>query len=220
MTKWRILAFSPEKRNFAPAMEQSELHWYALKVFFNKVFEMEALMDGLGLESFIPVRKVQLKGEEHFRVARRLATPDDRRTDNQYLQAGPVIYKREPVVNSLFFVRAPEERIPEIENLVRGRGFVYKMTDHERPSVIPDREMGIFKLVCSSGAEGLEFFSDEDMTRYRKGDKVRVLEGPLKGAEGYIKRIRKDRRLLVSIEGFIAVATSFIPPQFLEKVAD
>ena len=49
---------------------------------------------------------------------------------------------------------------------------------------------------------------------------MRVLEGPLKGAEGYIKRIRKDRRLLVAIEGFIAVATTFIPPQFLEKVPD
>ena len=49
---------------------------------------------------------------------------------------------------------------------------------------------------------------------------MRVLEGPLKGAEGYVKRIRKDRRLLVSIEGFIAVATSFIPFQFLEKVSD
>ena len=43
-------------------------------------------------------------------------------------------------------------------------------------------------------------------------------EGPLKGAEGYIKRIRRDRRLLVAIEGFVAVATSFIPPELLEKV--
>jgi transcription antitermination factor NusG len=94
------------------------------------------------------------------------------------------------------------------------------MTDHQRPSVIPDKEMGIFKLVCTSGAEGLEFFADEDMTRYKQGDRVRVLEGPLKGAEGYIRRIRKDRRLLVAIEGFIAVATSFIPPQFLAKAED
>ena len=197
-------------------MEQPELHWYALKVFFNKVFEMEALMDGMGVESFIPVRKVRLQGDDHFRAARFLAVPDDGRTGNPYVQEGPVIYRREPVVNSLFFIRAPEKRIPEIENVVHGRGFVYKMTDHERPAVIPDREMGIFKLVCTSGAEGLEFFSEEDMTRYRKGDKVRVLEGPLKGAEGYIRRIRKDRRLLVAIEGFIAVATTFIPPQFLE----
>jgi len=215
------LAISSEKRTFAKAMEQQpELHWYALKVFFNKVFEMEALTDSMGLESFIPVRREQVKGDEHLRVAKRLATPDDRRLDNQFQKVGPVIYKRIPVVNSLFFVHAPEERIPELEHAIQGQGFVYRMTDHQRPSVIPDKEMGIFKLVCTSGAEGLEFFADEDMTRYKQGDRVRVLEGPLKGAEGYIRRIRKDRRLLVAIEGFIAVATSFIPPQFLAKAED
>ena len=190
--------------------QQPELHWYALKVFYNKVFEMEALTDSMGLESFIPVRREQVKGDEHLRVAKRLATPDDRRLDNQFQKVGPVIYKRIPVVNSLFFVHAPEERIPELEHAIQGQGFVYVNT----PIITGSDAEG------TSGAEGLEFFADEDMTRYKQGDRVRVLEGPLKGAEGYIRRIRKDRRLLVAIEGFIAVATSFIPPQFLAKAED
>ena len=124
------------------------------------------------------------------------------------------------MVSSLLFVCADESVLPEIVRIVYGRGFVYKMADGDRYAVIPDKQMAMFRMVCSSGADGLEFFADDDLTRYKAGDKVRVLEGPLKGAEGYIKRIRKDRRLLVSIEGFIAVATSFIPPQFLEKVPD
>ena len=201
-------------------MEESKLNWYALKVFYNKVFEIEALLTDMGQETYIPVRQVQLKGEDHMRAARRLATPDDRRRDNQFVQAGPVIFKRVPVVSSLLFVHAPKERLPEVDACVDGRGFVYKTADRKTEAVIPDKQMAMFQLVCSSGAEGLEFFADDDLTRYKAGDKVRVLEGPLKGAEGYIKRIRKDRRLLVSIEGFIAVATSFIPPQFLEKVSD
>ena len=201
-------------------MEESSLNWYALKVFYNKVFEIEASLTDMDLETYIPVRQVQLKGEDHMRAARRLATPDDRRRDNQFVQAGPVIFKRVPVVSSLLFVHAPKERLPEVEACVDGRGFIYKTADRKTEAVIPDKQMAMFQLVCSSGAEGLEFFADDDLTRYKAGDKVRVLEGPLKGAEGYIKRIRKDRRLLVSIEGFIAVATSFIPPQFLEKVSD
>ena len=56
-------------------MEDSKLNWYALKVFYNKVFEIEALLGDMGLETYIPVRQVQLKGEEHLRVARRLAPP-------------------------------------------------------------------------------------------------------------------------------------------------
>ena len=201
-------------------MEDSKLNWYALKVFFGKVFEYEARLGDMDLETYIPVRKDLLKGEEHMRAMRRLATPDDRRRDNQFEQVGPLIYKRVPVVSSLLFVRAPKDRLKEIETCIKDKGFIYKTADRETFAVIPDKQMAMFQLVCSSGAECLDFFADDDLTRYKAGDKVRVLEGPLKGAEGYIKRIRKDRRLLVSIEGFIAVATSFIPPQFLEKVPD
>ena len=201
-------------------MEDSKLNWYALKLFFGKVFEYEARLGDMDLETYIPVRKDLLKGEEHMRALRRLATPDDRRRDNQFEQVGPLIYKRVPVVSSLLFVRAPKDRLKEIETCIKDKGFIYKTADREAFAVIPDKQMAMFQLVCSSGAEGLDFFADDDLTRYKAGDKVRVLEGPLKGAEGYIKRIRKDRRLLVSIEGFIAVATSFIPPQFLEKVPD
>ena len=215
------MAHFPAKNcNFVQSMEESKFNWYALKVFYGKVFEIEAVLADMDLETYIPVRKDLLKGEEHMRALRRLATPDDRRRDNRFIQAGPLIYKRVPVVSSLLFVRAPKDRLPEIDACVKEKGFVYKAADRKTVAVIPDKQMAMFQLVCSSGAEGLEFFADDDMTRYRTGDKVRVLEGPLKGAEGYIKRIRKDRRLLVAIEGFIAVATSFIPPQFLEKVPE
>ena len=171
-------------------MEESKRNWYALKVFYNKVFEIESRLEEMGLETYIPVRKVQLKGEDHLRAARRLATPDDTRCDNQFVQVGPIIYKREPVVSSLLFVCADEEVLPEIVHTVYGRGFVYKMADGDRYAVIPDKQMAMFQMVCSSGADGLEFFADDDLTRYKQGDKVRVLEGPLKGAEGYIKRIK------------------------------
>ena len=201
-------------------MEESKLNWYALKVFYGKVFEIEARLADMDLETYIPVRKDLLKGEDHMRALRRLATPDDRRRDNQFIQVGPLIYQRVPVVSSLLFVRAPMDRVKEVEACVKEKGVVYRTADRQDFAVIPDKQMAMFQLVCSSGAEGLEFFANDDLTRYKAGDKVRVLEGPLKGAEGYIKRIRKDRRLLVAIEGFIAVATSFIPPQFLEKVQD
>ena len=171
-------------------MEENKRNWYALKVFYGKVFEIEDRLAAMDLETYIPVRKDLLKGEEHMRALRRLATPDDRRRDNQFVQEGPLIYKRVPVVSSLLFVRAPKDRLKEIEDCVKEKGFVYKTADRKAEAVIPDKQMAMFQLVCSSGAEG------------------------------YIKRIRKDRRLLVAIEGFIAVATSFIPPQFLEKVSD
>ncbi len=131
------------------------------------------------------------------------------------------------MVTSLVFVQASREQIirldAELQEKYRngkGRGFVYKTADRQDYAVIPDRQMAAFRLVTESGVSGLSFFSGDDITRYRQGDKVRVTEGPLKGAEGYIRRIRKDRRLLVSIDGVVAVATSYIPMSQLEKVEE
>lgn len=64
---------------------------------------------------------------------------------------------------------------------------------------------------------GLEYLGEDD-PRFHQGDKVRVTEGIFKGLEGHIKRIRHDRRLIVTIEGVAAFATGFIPPSFLEKI--
>ena len=159
-------------------MEEIKRNWYALKVFYGKVFEIEDRLAAMDLETYIPVRKDLLKGEEHMRALRRLATPDDRRRDNQFVQEGPLIYKRVPVVSSLLFVRAPKDRLKDIEDCVKEKGFIYKTADRKTEAVIPDKQMAMFQLVCSSGAEGLEFFADDDLTRYKAGDHQADPEGP------------------------------------------
>ncbi len=209
-------------------MEEVQLNWYALKVFFNKVFEMEDRLAGMGLETYLAVEMVPLKGEEHLSAARKLAQiPEGGRADSRLVREGPVIYKRVPMVKSLIFVRATESEIKQVSEMLKGpveinkpEGFVYRTPDWQGFSVIPERQMTMFRLVTSSGDRGLRFFSADDITRFKQGEKVRVIEGSLKGAEGYIKRVQKNRRLLVGIDGIVAVATSYIPPQFLEKVME
>lgn len=208
-------------------MEEAPLqHWYALKVFYNKVFEMESLLQQRGVETYLAVQTVRLKGAAHLAARKRLAdvsTPKDHR----YIVEGAVIYARKPLVTSLLFVQATEAEIKEIDALLRvpgalkgiKGGFVYKTADFSTFSSIPANQMEQFRLVVESGASGLEFFADDDYTRYKEGSRVRVTSGPMKGAEGYIKRIRRDRRLLVCIEGIIAVATSYIPPEQLEIIS-
>ena len=196
-------------------------NWYALKVFFNKVFEAEASLEEMGIETYFPVSLKEVKGDEFFRIKKRLSTPDSSRNDNKFICEGPRIFKRAPVVNSLVFFRTEPKNVSSVSEMIRGRGFVYMNAERKKPAIIPDRQMEMFRMVSSSGADGLEFFSEKSIVSYAKGDRVRVtMDGPLKGAEGYIKRIKKDRRLLVAIEGFIAVATAHIPPEYLEKVQE
>lgn len=121
------------------------------------------------------------------------------------------------VVPSLVFVKAEEQLIIRLRYEKYQDIFVYSDRETRVPCAIPEDQMRVFRLVTSSGEDGLEFLGD-DLPKYHAGDRVRVLAGPLKGAEGHIIRIKKDRRLVVSIAGVCAVATSFIPAALLEKI--
>lgn len=77
--------------------------------------------------------------------------------------------------------------------------------------------MQMFMMVSSGDQEGLEYFEDGAFN-WKKGERVRVIDGRFKGLEGEIKRINGDHRLIVTIEGICAVATTYIPRCFLEKI--
>ena len=203
--------------------EAPQMKWYALKVFFNKAFDVDAYLDARGIDTYIPIQKVLLKGIAHILARKRLAK-DPERWNSRYSVEGPRIFLCKPLVSSLLFVYCLEEQLTEVDRYLKERdannnvrGYIYKNAKKEY-AVVPDKEMASFRLVVENGSKGLEFFADDDIASDATGDRVRVKEGPLRGAEGYIKRIRRDRRLLVVIEGIVAVATTYIPPQNLEKI--
>ncbi len=199
--------------------------WYAIKVFFNKVFQMEDILSDMELETYLPVQKDKLKGQEYLKVSKRLSLVDaNHRKDSRYIQEGPIIYERKPLVASLIFLRADDDEILSVDarlkdEMILGRllGFIYKTADFKKWATIPDKQMESFRLLTENGGDGLTFYT-ANLVKLAQGDKVRVIDGPLKGAEGYIKRIKKDRRLLVCVEGVIAVASSYIPDRMLEKI--
>ena len=128
-------------------------------------------------------------------------------------------YYAQNVIPSYLFIRTDSATIKRFANSQFGYIYLYTDRTTHKPSVVPDREMEIFKIVTQASDTGLDFL-DGNPEKYRVGDLVRVTDGPFKGTEGYVKRIKKDRRLVVIISGVAAVATSFIPPDLLEKVED
>lgn len=121
------------------------------------------------------------------------------------------------VLHSLLFLHCTEMELASFLADHQQGVYVYRQVVSRQPAVIPDREMEIFRFVVTAGREGLELLGD-DRPEYHLGDRVVVTDGPFKGAEGHIKRIKKDRRLVVTIPGVVAVATAYIHPDFLKKI--
>jgi hypothetical protein len=119
------------------------------------------------------------------------------------------------IIGSLVFFQSDATYVASFEQDYFSRLWIYRDPLTHKPSPIPEREMEVFMFVCSAGKEGLTYLGD-DKPEYHRGDRVRVTDGPFKGAEGHIVRIKKDRKLVVSIRGVAALATTYIHPQFLE----
>ena len=134
-------------------------------------------------------------------------------------EAGMEFFVPSDIIKSLLFVRCTESEVLHLATNSDVKMWVYRNTEGTRPAVIPDREMEVFRFVVTAGREGLELLGD-DRPEYHEGDRVVVTGGPFKGAEGHIKRIKRDRRLVVTIRGVVAVATAYIHPSLLKKVSE
>lgn len=166
--------------------------WFAVKVFFNRVTKMSAILDEDEMMYYIPMKTV-----ESFKD-------------------GQKIYEQKQLVTSLLFVKCDQRYLLSLKESFGDSFYVYSDLETNRPRIIPDREMESFMLVTSANDMGLELLPEG--TECKIGDHVRVIDGVFKGAEGYVKRIQGRKRLIVSIEGIAVVATSYIPRSFLEKI--
>ncbi len=175
--------------------KENKIHWYGVRVFYNRVAPFTAALEALSVRYFVPVHTVERKvGEKRVSV-------------------------REPLVNSLAFVQATEETLEALQAMFAGKIAPYTDPVEKKPSVIPDKQMESFIRLCELQDAGLQYLGD-DAPQYHRGDRVRVTQGIFKGFEGHIKRIRHDRKLIVTVEGVAAFATGFIPPAFLEKIVE
>ncbi len=121
------------------------------------------------------------------------------------------------LISSLMFVRTTPDRLEKIRHDRYELLKVYTRPGEKVPCVIPDRQMDAFIFVTTMEDRKLTLL-DPVQVDFKSGQKVRVTGGVFEGAEGYIKRIKGDKRLVVCIEGVVAVATSYIPSVYLEKM--
>lgn len=170
------------------------LRWYALKVFYNRVIYLKSLLDPAGVETYVPLHTVE-------------------QYDN-----GRLSYVERQLIPSLLFVRCSEAWLVRFKREHNEDFMYYARPESHAPGPIPDAEMRSFILVTSAGTGRDVKYFGADAPEYHTGDRVRVTDGIYKGAEGYIRRIKKDRKLVVAVTGVAVVAVSYIHPSYLEKI--
>lgn len=195
-----------------------ESSWFALRIFYNKVVEcrnrfVEYNEVLIGNEPAHPVHLPD--GLEGGPMECYAPLYEERYTDND----GNQVVVEKAFIPSLFFLRCTRRQAEAFEVDLPFKARLYRNVRDEvyQPTRIPRKQMEMFIKVTSGSQEGLEYF-DDTAFGWRKGVRVRVTGGRFEGLEGEVKRIDGNKRLIVAIEGICAVATSYIPKCFLEKI--
>ena len=181
--------------------------WYALRVSYSRELKVQDRLNELGVKTFVPM------------MWRRCPVKPGMTTGNPGMTTGNPSRRLVPAVGNLCFAYSTRA---ELEDFIRGYGdtspvhFYWDRTAN-KPLTVPEKAMNDFIAVSSTLDEDLIYIT-EITSKLREGQTVKVKEGPFKGVEGIVVRIRKSRRILVELPGMLAVATTYIQPEYLEII--
>ncbi len=169
--------------------------WFAMRVTYGRELKFQEQLRTAGFETFVPMKKKKVE------------------------KAGKEVTLIVPAVSNLCFVNAEKS---DLDNFMAGFGeacpgrYIWDRAN-SRPAVIPEKSMQDFMRICTIMADDTLYLKDIT-DKLRAGQKVRVKEGPFKGVEGVILRIKKSRRVVVELSGMLAVATTYIQPTDIEPL--
>ena len=173
----------------------SDMNWFAIRVSYSRELALKAILDAEKIENFIPMRYEYI------------------------IKSGKRLRKLLPAIHNLVFVHSTRKRIDALKDELESSMPIRFIMNREycRPVIIPDAQMRSFILVAGTYDEAILYVEPAEL-HLVKGQRVRITGGVFEGVIGEFVRIRHDRRVVVNIEGVMAVATTFIPPSLVEPV--
>lgn len=176
-------------------LSSQSLQWHAVRVTYSRELALKALLDDEKIENFIPMRYEYI------------------------VKNGRRVRKLVPAVHNLVFIRSTRKCIDALKDKAGiSVPIRYIMNrEHNCPIIIPDAQMRSFILVAGNYDEAVLYVEPAEL-QLVKGQKVRIIGGIFEGVVGEFVRIRRDRRVVVNIEGVMAVATTFIHSSLVEPL--
>lgn len=171
-------------------MNDNTTNWYAIRT--RRDFRAETVLGAECEEVFFPKEEVrQPSGKKTLRA----------------------------IIPHVLFIRTDYRHALELEQ--RGRDpndrmipfWIYRYEKSGQIQKIPESQISLLRLLTGNNGEGCEILRN---TNLRQGQHVRVTGGLYKGYEGYIQRIRKNRHVVVHLEGICLVVLPYIHPDLLE----
>ena len=169
--------------------------WFAIRVTYNRELKVKEDLDARGITNFVPM---QYRREE---------------------RGGVMVKRLVPSVHNLIFINMKPSEMTEYKKTTALPIRYIMNRESHKPITVPDREMENFIKVAGTYDEKLVYLQTEPGD-FVKGERVRIIGGDFAGAEGIFVRVKGDRRVLINVQGVVAVATTYVHPSLIEKITE
>ena len=175
-------------------MDKETEVWFAMRATYRRELEAMHLLEKANLGCFIPMQ---------YKIS---------------IRRGRKVRALVPVVHNLLFVHACPSDLKRIKSQV---SYLQYITDTRsgQKIIISDSEMQRFIAVAGTYNDHLMYFQPDELN-LSKGTKVRITGGDFEGQEGLFLKVKgaRDRRVVIEIQGVIAVALATIHPDLIEVI--
>ena len=173
--------------------KESEI-WYAMRATYRREPDAMRLLEKENLGCFVPMQ---------YKIS---------------IRKGKKVRALVPVVHNLVFVHACPSDVQRVKSQITYLQYITDTRSGQK-IVIPDNEMQRFIAVAGTYNDHLLYFQPEELN-LSKGTKVRITGGDFVGQEGVFLKVKgaRDRRVVIEIQGVIAVAMATIHPDLIEVI--
>ena len=171
---------------------EENTEWFAIKT--RQDFKAEEVLAEYCEEIFFPKERIKMPGGK---------------------------YREKATIPHVLFIKTTRDKALSLEKESRRLSdisipfWIYRNPDSPDIQVISQKSIDLMRLLTSDNTAGCRIYTAEN---YTVNTRVRVTAGQYKGYEGFVKRIGKDRHVVVEIEGVCMVILPFIHPDLLQKI--
>ena len=176
-------------------------HWYALRVTYGREKKAYDYLIEKHVEAYYPTIKTVKE------VDGKRKTVEESRLPNILLARGT-----EEEIKSFVYDNI---NLPYLR-------FYYKHTHTgarimKTPLIVPDNQIKSLQIICEKeGSDTLVL--QEEVTKFKQGEKVKIIEGNFAGVTGIVARYRGQQRVGLVIDGLLTAVTAYIPTAFLQAI--
>ena len=181
-------------------LKATDIHWFPMRVTYGRELIIKGFLDKENMENFLPLQYAIVDTKD-----------------------GPQC-KAVPAVSNLIFIRSTQEQLTRMKMYDKRfeplRYMIRKSDiDNEQEIItVSDKSMDNFLKVAKLPDDKVFYLDINDHVLSNIGKRVLITAGPFVGVEGIVKRIKRNKHVVIQLDDILAAAITYVPAEYLSYV--